>query len=493
MIQPNYDQFLEKTQQGNLIPVTKEIFADFDTPLSAYCKVKRGGRAFLLESVEGGEILGRFSFIGTEPKMVVVTYGREVTLIENGNRQKRTLGQGEDPLTVLEEILKNYKPVPDPDLPPFIGGFVGYLGYDNVTFFENIKIENPDDMGVPDSVYVLADSLIVFDRVKHTILIVANALVDGDPQWAYESAVARIAEIEARLSSPRLPPRLGFGQAVPLDIKDNRTREDYCEAVRKTGEYIRAGDAFQIVLSLRRQVDIRSSPLDLYRALRRLNPSPYMFLLENDECSLIGSSPETLVKLVGDQVIYRPIAGTRPRGKGGEEDKQLAEDLLADPKERAEHIMLVDLGRNDVGRVCAYNTVEVTDLMVIERYSHVMHIVSTINGRLLPDKTPFDLLRAVFPAGTLSGAPKIRAMQIIEELEPTKRGPYGGTVGYLGFGGNLDTAITIRTIVMKGQTAYIQAGAGLVYDSVPENEYQECMNKSRAMLRAVEIAESGLF
>jgi anthranilate synthase component 1 len=317
--------------------------------------------------------------------------------------------------------------------------------------------------------------------------------VENDPRWAYESAVARIAEIEARLSSPRLPPRLGFGQSAELTIQDNRTSEDYCAAVRKAGEYIRAGDAFQIVLSLRRQVEIRSSPLDLYRALRRLNPSPYMFLLENEEGSLIGSSPETLVKLVGDRIVYRPIAGTRPRGSSPEEDRLLEKELLADPKECAEHIMLVDLGRNDVGRVSSYNSVRVTDLMVVERYSHVMHIVSTVVGKLLPEKSAFELLRAVFPAGTLTGAPKIRAMEIIEELEPTRRGPYGGAVGYIGFGGNLDTAITIRTIVMKGQTASIQAGAGLVFDSVPETEYQECLNKSKAMLRAVEIAESGLF
>lgn len=493
MIQPDYTQFLEKSSQGNLIPVSKEIFADFDTPLSAYCKFKRGQRAFLLESVEGGEILGRFSFIGTEPRIVVRTKGREAIIEENGIESRRQLAEGEDPLTLLQGIMSQFKSVPDPNLPPFFGGFVGYLSYDNVSFFENIRIENPDDLDVPDSLFVLADSLIVFDRVKHTILIVANALVQDDPRWAYETAMARIAEIEARLSSPRLPPRLGFGQTEPLDVVENRSEEDYCEAVRQAGEYIRAGDAFQIVLSLRRQIKIRSSPLDLYRALRRLNPSPYMFLLENQECCLVGSSPETLVKLVGEQVIYRPIAGTRPRGANSAEDQQLEEELLADPKECAEHIMLVDLGRNDVGRVCEFNSVQVSDLMVIERYSHVMHIVSAVEGRLRRDKTLFDLLRSVFPAGTLTGAPKIRAMQIIEELEPTRRGPYGGAVGYLSFDGNLDTCITIRTLVVKDQTAYIQAGAGLVFDSVPEKEYQECLNKSRALLRAVEIAESGYF
>ncbi len=493
MIQPDYSQFLEKSSRGNLIPVTKEIFADFDTPLSAYCKFKRGQRAFLLESVEGGEILGRFSFIGTEPRIVVRTKGRNAVIEENGIESRRVLAEGEDPLTLLQEIMATFRAVPDPGLPPFFGGFVGYLAYDNVAFFENIQIENPDDLDVPDCLFVLADSLIVFDRVKHTILIVANALVEDDPRWAYETALARISEIEARLSSPKLPPRLGAGRPEPLQVVDNRSEEDYCRAVLQAGEYIRAGDAFQIVLSLRRQMEVHSSPLDLYRALRRLNPSPYMFLLENQECSLVGSSPETLVKLVDDQVIYRPIAGTRPRGANPLEDQHLEEELLADPKECAEHIMLVDLGRNDVGRVCDFNTVRVSDLMVIERYSHVMHIVSTVEGKLRKGKTPFDILRAVFPAGTLTGAPKIRAMQIIEELEPTRRGPYGGAVGYLSFDGNMDTCITIRTLLVKDHTAYIQAGAGLVYDSIPEREYQECLNKSRALLRAVEIAESGCF
>jgi anthranilate synthase component 1 len=493
MIQPDFQGFMEKAEHGNLIPVRKEIFADLETPVSAYCKVKRGSRAFLLESVEGGEMLGRFSFIGTEPRLVISTRGREVTSIENGRATHSTLGDREDPLEILRKIMERFVAVPDPGLPPFFGGFVGYLGYDSVSFFEDLKFENKDDIGVPDFLFVLADSLIVFDRVKHTIQIVANAIVEGDPKQAYKKAVARINELEARLSQPLEPPRFGAGREAPLSIQDNRSREDYCQAVAKAKEYIRAGDAFQIVLSLRRQADVESRPLDLYRALRRLNPSPYMFLLENEECTLIGSSPEILVKVVGDKVQYRPIAGTRPRGKSPEEDLRLEKELLADPKERAEHIMLVDLGRNDVGRVCKFDSVKVTDLMVVERYSHVMHIVSNVVGILAKGRSPFDVLRAVFPAGTLSGAPKIRAMEIIEELEPTKRGPYGGAVGYLSFGGNLDTCITIRTIVMKEKSAYIQAGAGIVFDSVPENEYQECMNKSRAMLRAVEIAESGVF
>ncbi|MCG3199853.1 MAG: Anthranilate synthase component 1 [bacterium] len=493
MIAPDYEEFLRRAERGNLIPVYKEILADLETPVSAYCKVKRGSRAFLLESVEGGETLGRFSFIGTEPRWVLVTSGKEATLLEDGRATPLALGAGLDPLELIRAAMARYKPVGDRDLPPFYGGFVGYIGHDVVGFFEDLDLRNPDDMGVPDCVFVLADSLVVFDQVKHTILLVANAFVEGDPKSAYERAVARIEELETRLRAPFEPPPFGAGRTRPLAVTLNRTKEDYCAAVEKALEYIRAGDAFQIVLSLRRQTEVNSTALDLYRALRRLNPSPYMFLLENEECTLIGSSPETLVKLVGDKVQYRPIAGTRPRGATPEEDSRLEEELLADPKERAEHIMLVDLGRNDVGRVCVFNSVRVTDLMVVERYSHVMHIVSKVVGTLSPGKTPFDLLRAVFPAGTLSGAPKIRAMEIIEELEPTKRGPYGGCVGYLGFGGNLDTCITIRTIVMKGRMAYIQAGGGLVYDSLPENEFQEALNKSRAMLRAVEIAERGEF
>lgn len=493
MIAPDYEEFLRRAERGNLIPVYKEILADLETPVSAYCKVKRGARAFLLESVEGGETLGRFSFIGTEPRWVLVTSGKEASLFEDGRVTRLALGAGLDPLELIRQAMARYRPVGDRDLPPFYGGFVGYLGHDVVAFFENLELRNPADMEVPDCVFVLADSLVIFDQVKHTILLVANALVEGDPKVAYERAVARIEELEARLRAPFEPPPFGAGRTEPLEVTLNRTKEDYCAAVEKALEYIRAGDAFQIVLSLRRQTEVNSTPLDLYRALRRLNPSPYMFLLENEECTLIGSSPETLVRLVGDKVQYRPIAGTRPRGATPEEDLRLEKELLADPKERAEHIMLVDLGRNDVGRVCVFNSVRVTDLMVIERYSHVMHIVSKVVGTLSPDKTPFDLLRAVFPAGTLSGAPKIRAMEIIEELEPTKRGPYGGCVGYLGFGGNLDTCITIRTIVMKDRMAYIQAGGGLVYDSLPENEFQEALNKSRAMLRAVEIAERGEF
>jgi anthranilate synthase component 1 len=493
MITPSYPEFLEKCGQGNLIPIRKEIFADLETPVSAYCKIRKGPSAFLLESVEQAEILGRYSFIGTEPRLILSSRGREVTLTHNGETEKRTLAEGEDPLTVLQEVMESYKVVEEENLPPFIGGLVGYVGYDTVAFFENLDLSNKDDLEVPDCLFVLADSLIAFDRVRQTIQIIANAFVEGDPKAAYDRAVARIEELEHRLAQPLEAPSFGAGKTDPLAITENRTREDYCEAVRKAKDYIIAGDAFQIVLSLRRQVEISSTPLDIYRSLRRLNPSPYMFLLENEEASLVGSSPEILVKLVDDQVQYRPIAGTRHRGKTHEEDVALEKELLADPKERAEHIMLVDLGRNDVGRVCRFDTVRVTDLMIVERYSHVMHIVSNVVGRLEPGKTQFDLLRAAFPAGTLSGAPKIRAMEIIEELEPTKRGPYGGAVGYFGFGGNLDTAITIRTIVIREEKAWVQAGAGLVYDSVPDTEYQECMNKSRGMIRAIEIAESGEF
>ena len=493
MIQPDLSEFLEKAKQGNLIPIRKEIFADFETPVSAYCKIRKGPSSFLLESVEQAEIIGRYSFIGTDPRIVISSRGGEVTLTENGDVSIRKLREGEDPLHILQEVMYRYRVVPDPDLPPFFGGLVGYVGYDTVAFFEDLNLSNEDRVSAPDCLFVLADSVVAFDRVRQTLQIVVNAMIEGDPQDAYSRAVEQIEDLESRLLAPVEVPTFGAGRTKGLSIEDNRTREDYCQAVRRAKDYIIAGDAFQIVLSLNRRMEIEATPLDFYRALRRLNPSPYMFLLENEECSLVGSSPEILVRLTGGKVQYRPIAGTRPRGKTREEDAELEKELLADPKERAEHIMLVDLGRNDIGRVCEFNTVRVTDLMVVERYSHVMHIVSNVEGNLLPGKSQFDLLRAAFPAGTLTGAPKIRAMEIIEELEPTKRGPYGGAVGYFGFGGNLDTCITIRTIVVKDGIAAIQAGAGIVYDSVPESEYQECMNKSRGMIRAIEIAERGEF
>ncbi|MCB9766817.1 MAG: anthranilate synthase component I [Candidatus Omnitrophica bacterium] len=493
MLTPSLSEFVSKSHQGNLIPVCKEILADFDTPLSAYCKLKEGDNAFLLESVEGGERLGRYSIIGARPKAILTSDGVEVKIVQDGEETIHKIEEGRDPLHYVEEFMEQFEAVPEPNLPPFFGGLVGYIGYDSVRFFEKLDLQNRDDFQLPDILFMLADTVLVFDRVMHTINIVVNAHVTDDPQRTYEEALSRITEIENRLSSPMKIPQLGAGGTIPLEVEANQTRTTYCEGVRKAKDYIIAGDAFQIVLSMNRRMQVKSKPLDLYRALRRLNPSPYMFLLETEECSLIGSSPEILVKMVDREVQYRPIAGTRPRGKTHEEDVSLEQELLADPKERAEHIMLVDLGRNDVGRVCDYKTVRVTDLMTIERYSHVMHIVSNVVGKLSEDKDAFDLLRATFPAGTLSGAPKIRAMEIIEELEPTKRGPYGGAVGYIGYNGNIDTCIAIRTIVMKGQTASIQAGAGIVFDSIPDNEYQECLNKSKGMLRAIEIAETGVF
>ncbi len=493
MLIPSLSEFISKSHQGNLIPVCKEILADFDTPLSAYCKLKEGPNSFLLESVEGGERLGRYSIIGANPRAVVSSDGVEVKIVHDGEETIHKIEKGRDPLHYLEEFMDQFKVVPEPSLPPFFGGLVGYVGYDSVRFFERLDMSNKDELELPDILFMLADTVLVFDRVMHTINIVVNAHVTGDPQRAYEEALNKITEIENRLTAPIEIPRIGAGGTVPLEVEANQTRKGYCAAVRKIKDYIIAGDAFQIVLSMNRKMQVKSKPIDLYRALRRLNPSPYMFLIETEECSLIGSSPEILVKMVDQEVQYRPIAGTRPRGKTEEEDLGMEQELLADPKERAEHIMLVDLGRNDVGRVCDFGTVRVSDLMTVERYSHVMHIVSNVVGRLRQDKDAFDLLRATFPAGTLSGAPKIRAMEIIEELEPTKRGPYGGAVGYIGYNGNIDTCIAIRTIVMKGQTASIQAGAGIVYDSVPEKEYEECLNKSKGMLRAIEIAETGVF
>lgn len=492
MFSPTREEFRRLSRQSNLIPVYRETLADMETPVSAYRKIARGKYSFLLESVAGGERIARYSFLGTEPALVFRGKGRQIRSIRNGQVQEETLPAGQDPLHRLKSLLAPYRVALPEELPRFFGGLVGYIAYDMVRFFERLPEDTADDLQVDDSCFLLADNLLIFDHVRHRIIALSNAHVQGDPDKAYDEACERVDALIERLCAPLpLPPKAPARQA-PVVFTPNQTPEQYQQAVARTKEYISAGDGTQMVISQRWKAPVQSHPFDVYRALRSLNPSPYMFYLELDDMVLAGASPEILVTVEKRIASTRPIAGTRPRGKTPEEDRRLAQELLADEKERAEHVMLVDLGRNDLGRVCAFGTVRVEELMKIEQYSHVMHIVSSVTGRLAPDKDAFDALRACFPAGTVSGAPKVRAMEIIEELEPTRRGVYAGAVGYFSFNGDMDTCIAIRTIVFKNGVAYIQAGAGIVADSVPQTEHQECLNKARALMRAVEMAEMGL-
>ncbi len=460
--------------QGSVVPVYREVLADMETPVSAFLKIARGRHSFLLESVEGGERMGRYSFIGTQPYLVLsIPSGKDAP----------------DPLPAIQMELERFQPAPVPGLPRFCGGAVGYLGYEVARCFEDIPAPASDPMELPRALFMFTDTLLVFDHLRHTIKAVSHARLGSDLDTSYAAAVERIETLLARLR--RRPRTGGNGEvgAVPGAVESNMTPEGYQAGVRRAKEYIEAGDAIQIVLSQRLARRTSAKPFDIYRCLRMVNPSPYMFYLHMDDCCMVGSSPEMLVRVEDGMVYTHPIAGTRPRGKDDDEDTAMEQDLLSDEKERAEHVMLVDLARNDVGRVSAPGTVEVPQFMKVERYSHVMHLVSQVRGRLRGDLTGFDALRACFPAGTVSGAPKIRAMEIIAELEPEQRGPYAGAVGYMGYSGNLDTAITIRTVVMRDGVAYIQAGAGLVTDSVPEKEYQESLSKASAMLRAIEEAE----
>ena len=495
-VQPGKSEFLDLARKGNLIPVWAEILADLETPVSAFMKLAQGDFSFLLESVEGGEHVARYSFLGTQPVLLFRSKGDTVLIEKGGSLQVYRLQQGEDPLHVLKRLMGQFKFVTDRDLPRFCGGFVGYIGYDMVRFFERLPDWTADDLQLPDCYLMLADTLVIFDHLKRKMKVLVNAFVDGDPAKAYDAVVERIEAIVHRLRVTSLnlySSQLLSTQASSVTVTSNFTREGFEGIVERAKEYIAAGDIIQVVLSQRFQTQVSVSPFNIYRALRSINPSPYMFYLSFGDLKLIGSSPEILVSCFGTKVITRPLAGTRPRGRTPEEDEALERELLADPKERAEHIMLVDLGRNDLGRVCKIGTVKTTELMKIERYSHVMHIYSTVEGELdISRYDIFDALRATFPAGTVTGAPKIRAMEIIEELEPTKRGPYAGSVGYFSFNGNMDMAITIRTIVLKGNTAFVQAGAGIVADSVPEREYQETVNKAKALLSAIEMAAQGL-
>lgn len=495
-IQPDLKTFIEKSAHGNLIPVYGEILADMETPVSAFKKLADGEFAFLLESVEHGERIGRYSFIGCDPPVIIRSRGSEVMVMHGQDEKDRR--DCPNVLHYLRDYMSRYKPVVDPGLPPFIGGAVGYLAYDLVRSFEKLPENNPDDLRIPDCFMMIADSVVAFDHVRRRILIIHNAHVEDSPEAAYKDALHKIEILAQRLKSPfvghaELPP---VETPVPRDCKtpagSNMTPEEYKAGVERIREYIHAGDAFQVVFSQRFCRPYSGDPFDVYRALRAINPSPYMFYLKLGDLKLAGSSPEVLVTVVDREVRVRPIAGTRRRGLSKEEDTALEKELLADPKERAEHIMLVDLGRNDCGRVSKLGSIKVSDVMTIERYSHVIHIVSNVTGELLADCDSFDAVQATLPAGTLSGAPKIRAMEIIDELENVRRGPYGGASGYFGFNGNADFCITIRTAVLKDNLAYVQAGAGIVADSDPDAEFTETVNKAKAMMAAIDMAEAGL-
>ena len=487
MITPNLEGFKKLAENGNTVPVWRELPADLDTPVSVFLKLREDTPAFLLESVEGGETLARYSFVGSAPSALLESRGN-VARVVNGNSSQEIVLDGLDPLHVLKQLLADRRVAGAEKLPKFFGGAVGYLGYDAVRFFERMPAVDRDELDLPDCVFLMADDVVIFDHVKHTMKVVCNARVNGNPVAAYRDAVDRIDAMVLRLH--RLTIQETDSDETPdRELVSNFTLDDFCRRVEAAKEYIAAGDAFQIVLSQRFRRETSATGFQIYRALRMLNPSPYMFYLDLGSFQLIGASPEVLVKAENGRAYTRPLAGTRRRGSDEAEDEELIAELLADPKERAEHAMLVDLARNDLGRICQYGTVKVPLLMGVEKYSHVIHIVSTVEGALRPECDAFDLLRATFPAGTLSGAPKVRAMEIIAELEGLRRGPYGGAVGYFGYSGNMDTCITIRTIVMKGQTVYLQSGAGIVADSEPHREYQETLSKIKAIELAVEMAE----
>ncbi len=516
MYEPTLDQFRTLATKGNLIPVTRVLLADIETPLSAYRKIRGYGEAFLFESVEGGEHLGRYSFVGCNPRAVIRQTGARVDLLVDGKvtetyavaPRANSAGSAapapgnhsatnvpvtvKDGLEVVERVMSQYRPVAVPGLPRFTGGALGFIGYEFIHDVEPVVPRPPrDELGTPVMYFLVADQLLIFDRVAQTLTVMVNACLDGvTVDDAYEDATAEIERLVSLLEQPADHHPVTLPAEVPsIPFVSNLTREQFLANVEQSKKYITAGDIIQVVGSQRFSVPVQAAPLDVYRAARSINPSPYMFLLELEGFALVGASPEIHVRCEDRKVEIRPIAGTRRRGASPEEDKALEAELLADPKERAEHVMLVDLARNDLGRVCDFGTVQVKDLMIVERYSHVMHIVSQVEGRLSGDRTPYDLMRATFPAGTLSGAPKIRAMQIISELEQTARGPYGGCVGYFSFNGNLDCCITIRTALLKDGKAYVQAGGGWVNDSTPEGEYQETVNKAKAMLKAVALAE----
>jgi len=496
MHQPDFEQFQALAANANLVPVYRKLLSDTLTPVSAFLKIDRGACACLFESVVGGEKVGRYSFLTSDPYELLEARGHQVRRVRYlpDGRTETTEEEVADPLVVLEELVSSKQAAVIPGMPPFCGGAVGYAGYDTVRYVERLPNAPPDDRHLPDLAFALYGSMVVFDHIHKTLFVVALAETgDGiNLRQSYDEACRRVDALVAQLQQPDVDLHVtDLVDADPdeLQVQSDFPREKFEAAVERCLEYIRAGDIFQVVLSQRMQTTITASPLEIYRTLRVVNPSPYMFYLRTPSVTLVGSSPEIMVQVQNGVVVTRPLAGTRPRGATPEEDRRLAEELLADPKERAEHVMLVDLGRNDIGRVAKFGSVELSDVMTIERYSHVMHITSNVRGQLEEGRTAFDALRACLPVGTVSGAPKVRAMEIIDELEPHRRGPYAGAVGYIDFNGNMDTCIVLRTLVIQGNQAYVQAGAGLVADSVPANEYQETMNKARGLLKALAMTE----
>jgi anthranilate synthase component 1 len=501
---PTLEEFAELARGASVVPVYRQLVGDTLTPVSAFCKIQEGDWAFLFESVVGGERVGRYSFLGSGPFLRIQAHDHRVQIQEDGSDRSDSRPRPSpwkefehpDPLKLLEEKLARYRAPYLPGLPRFCGGAVGYAGYDTVRYAERLPQPPPDDRQLPDLCFAFYDRMVIFDHINKTVAVVAHAHVDPDDlERCYSKACARVDRLVERLQQGvadlQLTDIAPVGE-VHLSYRSNFEPGAFEAGVSKCKEYIKAGDIFQVVLSQRLETETKARSFDIYRTLRVVNPSPFMVYVKAGPLCLVGSSPEIMVRVEGDRVMIRPLAGTRRRGKTEDEDERLAAELLGDPKERAEHIMLVDLGRNDVGRVARYGTVQLSDVMTVERYSHVMHISSTVTGRLCPDKTACDALRACLPAGTLSGAPKVRAMEIIDELEPYRRGPYGGAIGYIDFSGNMDTCIALRTLVLKGQTAYLQAGAGIVADSVPEVEREETLNKAMGLLRALEIAETQL-
>lgn len=482
MFKPSKEEFTELANNHNLVPVYAEIVADIDTPVSAYLKLDQSDYSFLLESVEGAERWARYSFLGQDPYLVITSKDGQAAIEENGN--SRT--EAGDPLEILKKHLNEFNPAVLPDLPSFQGGAVGFLSYDAIRYIEEIPKNAAEDLIFPDGIFMLTDTILVFDHLKHKIKVVVNAKINGESAKVYDKATAKIEKIISKLNQLQPATALSEPENPPEKTESNMSKEEFVKIVESAKEHIRAGDIIQVVLSQRFKTNFEDkNPFDIYRLLRTLNPSPYMYYLTFKDLKLIGCSPEALVKVTDGLVTTRPIAGTRRRGRNEQEDFSLEEEMKNSEKEKAEHLMLLDLGRNDLGRVCEIGSIMVDEFMKVEKYSHVMHMVSSVSGRLASDKDAFDAMKAVFPAGTVSGAPKIRAMQIIDELEPTLRGPYAGAVGYFSFSGDLDSAIAIRTIVVKDGQAYVQAGAGIVYDSDAQQEYKECLNKARALLKAL--------
>jgi anthranilate synthase component 1 len=493
MHEPSLEQFRQLAKDHDWVPVYRRILSDTLTPVSAFRRIDAGSCGCLFESVVGGERVGRYSFLTADPFLEVEAFDRRVVVRSAGGTESF---EAEDPLVEIQRRIESISAASLPELPPFTGGAVGYAGYDTVRYAERLPNAPPDDRGLPDLSFAFYDHMVVFDHVTKTVTVIAMARLDAsdrDEEAAYRDASRRVDALVERLDQG--DDHLNVAdidvRGTPnVELRGNFEQADYENAVRRCVEYIQAGDIFQVVLSQRWELEIESPPFEIYRTRRIVNPSPFMFFLRTPSVTLVGSSPEVMVRVVNGTVTVRPLAGTRRRGASEAEDQRLAEELLSDPKERAEHVMLVDLGRNDVGRVAQFRSVKLTDCMVIERYSHVMHISSNVQGKLREGFTAFDALRACLPAGTVSGAPKVRAMEIIDELEPHRRGPYAGAVGYIDVSGNMDTCIALRTLVVQGKKAYVQAGAGLVADSDPPTEYQETLNKARGLLKAIEITEA---